>query len=74
MWGSVKTLTSYQDFDGRNVLLLLDKNYQPVFDMQGKCDILQYTFFRGKHIENNNFDNDFKLFLEKELHDIPNNP
>ena len=35
--------------------------------MQGKCDILQDTFFSGKHLENNNFDNDFKLSIEKEL-------
>ena len=74
MWDSVKTLTSYQDLDGGNVLPLLDENNQPVFDMQGKCDILQDTFFSGKHLENNNFDNDFKLSLEKELHDIINNP
>ena len=74
MWDSVKTLTSYQDLDGGNVLPLLDENNQPVFDMQGKCDILQDTFFSGKHLENNNFDNDFKLSLEKKLHDIINNP
>ena len=74
MWDSVKKLTSYQDLDGGNVLPLLDENNQPVFDMQGKCDILQDTFFSGKHLENNNFDNDFKLSLEKELHDIINNP
>ena len=72
MWQSLKTLTSYQDLDGGNVLPLLKEDNQPVFDIQGKCDILQDTFFSGKHLENNNFDNNFKLNVEKELKDIRN--
>ena len=70
MWDSLKSLTSYQDLDGGNVLPLLNEDSQAVFDMQGKCDILQDTFFSGKHLENNNFDNDFKLSIEKELKEI----
>ena len=54
------SLTSYQDLNGGNVLPLLNEDNQPVFDIQGKCDILQDTFFSGKHLENNNFDNNFK--------------
>ena len=72
MWQSLKTLTSYQDLDGGNVLPLLNEDNQPVFDIQGKCDILQDTFFSGKHLENNNFDNNFKSNVEKELKDIRN--
>ena len=40
--------------------------------MQGKCDILQDTFFSGKHLENNNFDKNFKINVENELKEIGN--
>ena len=53
--------------DGGNVLPLQNEDNQPVFDIQGKCDILQDIFFSGKHLENNNFDNNFKLNVENEL-------
>ena len=65
MWDSLKSFTSYQDLDRGNVLSHLNEDNQPVFDRQGKCDILQDTFFSRKHLENNNFDNDFKLSIEK---------
>ena len=73
MWHSLKTLTTYQDLDGGSVLPLLNEDNQPVFDMQGKCDILQNTFFSGKHLENSDFDEEFKLTLEEELHEIKSN-
>ena len=50
--------------------IVLNKDNQSVFDIQGKCDILQDTFFSGKHLENNNFDKNFKLKVEKELKGI----
>ena len=76
MWQNLKTLTSYQDLDGGNVLPLLNEDNQSVFDMQGKCDRLQDTFFSGKHLENNNFDKNFKLDVENELKELrsENNP
>lgn len=40
--------------------------------MPGKCSILQDTFFSGKHLQTNNFDNDFKVSIEKELQEINN--
>ena len=73
MWHSLKTLTTYQDLEGGSVLPLLNEDNQPVFDMQGKCDILQNTFFSGKHLENSDFDEEFKLTLEEELHEIKSN-
>ena len=41
--------------------------------MQGKCNILQNTFFSGKYFENSDFDEEFKLTLEEELHEIKSN-
>lgn len=72
MWDSLKTLTTYQDLDGGNILPLLNEDNQPIFDLQGKCNILQTTFFSGKHLDNNNFDNDFKISIETELQNINN--
>ena len=72
MWESLRTLTSYQDLDGGNVLPLLNDDNQPVFDLQGKCSILQTTFFSGQHLHNNKFNKDFKVSVEKELHEILN--
>ncbi|MEW8544970.1 MAG: reverse transcriptase domain-containing protein [Candidatus Thiodiazotropha sp.] len=70
MWESLRTLTSYQDLDGGNILPLLNEDNQPVFDLQGKCNILQSTFFSGKHLDNNEFDEDFKVSVEKMFHEI----
>ena len=41
MWDSLRTLTSYQDLDGGNILSLLNDSNQPVFDLPGKCSILK---------------------------------
>lgn len=41
MWDTFKTLTSYQDLDGGNILPLLDRDNNPVFELEQKCQILQ---------------------------------
>ena len=74
MWDTFKTLTSYQDLDGGNILPLLDKDNNPVFDLEQKCQILQDTFFGGSHLSDNNFDETFKKEIETELTDIRNKP
>ena len=70
MWDTFKTLTTYQDLDGGNILPLLDKDNNPVFDLDQKCQILQDTFFSGSHLSENNFDDTFKEEIESELADI----
>ena len=64
MWESLRTVTSYQDLDGVNVIPLLNEDNQTVFDLQGKCSILQTTFFSGQHLHNNKFNKDFKVSVE----------
>ena len=70
MWDTFKTLTSYQDLDGGNILPLLDKDNNHVFDLEQKCQILQDTFFSGSHLSENNFDENFKEEIELELSKI----
>ena len=65
MWDTFKTLTSYQDLDGGNIHLLLDKDTNPAFDLEQKCQILQDTIFSGSHLSEYNFDENFK----KEIRD-----
>ena len=70
MWDTFKTLTSYQDLDGGNILPLLDKDNNPVFELEQKCQILQDTFFSGIHLQENNFDESFQKEVEIELSNI----
>ena len=70
MWDSFRTLTTYQDLDGGNILPLLDKDNNPVFDLEQKCQILQDTFFSGSNLSENDFDDTFKEEIEAELSDI----
>ena len=70
MWDSFKSLTSYQDLDGGNILPLLDQDNNPVFELEEKCKILQDTFFSGNHLSVNDFDDNFKKEIENELSDI----
>ena len=70
MWDTFKSLTSYQDQDGGNILPLLDKDNNPVFELEQKCQILQDTFFSGSHLSDNDFDDTFKVEIETELSDI----
>ena len=70
MWDTFKTLTSYQDLDGGNILPLLDKDNNPVFELERKCQILQDTFFSGIHLQENNFDDSFQKEIEIELSNI----
>ena len=72
MWESLRTLTSYQDSDGGNVLPLLNDENQPVFGLQEKGIILQTTFFSEQHLHHDRFNKDFKDSVEKELHEILN--
>ena len=58
------------NIDGGNILPLLDKDNNPVFDLDKKCQILQDTFFSGSHLSENNFDDTFKEEIESELSDI----
>ena len=53
-WDTFKTLTSYQDLDGGNILPLLDKDNNPVFELEQKCQILQNTFFSGIQLQEKN--------------------
>ena len=50
--------------------LYLDKDNNPVFDLEQKCRILQDTFFSGSHLSENDFDDTFKEEIEAELSDI----
>ena len=70
MWDSFKSLTSYQDLDGGNVLPLLDRDNNPVFEYEEKSEILQETFFSGNHLSENDFDEKFKEEIETELSGI----
>ena len=70
MWDSFKSLTSYQDLDGGNVLPLLDRDNNPVFEYDQKSEILQETFFSGNHLSENDFDEKFKEEIETELSEI----
>ena len=62
-----KTLTSYQDLEGGDILPLFDKNEKPVFNIKGKCELLQDTFFSSNHLQNSDFDDAFKADIESEL-------
>ena len=72
MWDTFKTLTSYQDLDGGNILPLLDNDNDPFFYLEQKCQILPDTFFGGSHLSDNKFDDIFKEEIESELSDIQN--
>ena len=60
LWDSFKSLISYQDLNGGNVLPLYDQDNNPIFELQDKCLLLQETFFNGKHLINDNFNLDFQ--------------
>ena len=73
LWDSFRSLTSYQDLDGGNVLPLFDRDNKPIFEIQEKCLLLQETFFNGKHLNNDSFNSDFQKQIEIEYDNIKKN-
>jgi hypothetical protein len=70
LWNCFRSLTSYQNLDGCDVLPLLDGQNLPRFHKDEKCQLLQGTFFSGKHLEQVSFDNVFQSEIERELETI----
>lgn len=70
MWENFKSLTSYEQLDGGGMLPLLDENNVPVFDSSEKCDILQGLFFGGRHLDECQFDDNFKEDVDNVLSEI----
>ena len=61
---SFKSLTSYQDLDIGYILLLLDQDNNPVFELEQNGKILQETLFSGNHLPANDFDENSKRRLK----------
>jgi ribonuclease HI len=70
LWDCFRSLTSYQNLDGCDVLPLLDEQNVPRFLVEEKCSLLQDTFFSGKHLAHKDFDRQFQLDIERNLESI----
>ena len=53
--------------EGGGGLPLLDENENPIFNREGKSQILEKMFFDGRHLANCSFDDTFKTDVENDL-------
>ena len=70
MWEHFNSLTTYQDHSGGGVLPLIVRNGKAIFDSDEKCSVLQDVFFGGGHLNDCDFDEQFKEMVDQAVADI----
>ena len=70
MWEHFNSLTTYQDHSGGGVLPLIDRNGKAIFDREEKCSVLEDVFFGGGHLNDCDFDEQFKEMVKQAVADI----
>ncbi|MEW8548209.1 MAG: reverse transcriptase domain-containing protein [Candidatus Thiodiazotropha sp.] len=69
-WQEFKKLTTYQNEDVGGVLPLVDNDGTAIFDANKKCKMLEETFFGGKHMVGQSFDEGFKERINERVEQI----